>query len=480
MKTAQVDVAVVGGGPAGMMASIAAASGGADVLLVDARHRLGGNYYKELPAGVHAGNGHAEEAGHSELVHMRQALMKREVPVLDQTTVWGIFRGEGPTVQNGAEQPFTLYLQGPHPTRTLEARTLIVAPGVYDRSLPFPGWTLPGIMSPGGAQLLLKNQGILPGRRVLVAGTGPLLMAVAAALAEHHAEVVALLDTASLTDGWRSGPRGLWGQWARVREAVDYWRILRRHHVPFRFQHAVFRALGDEQVEAAVIGQVDADGYPIAGTERTVAVDTICLGYGFLPLTALTLHLGCRHVYDPNLRTEVPFHDEMMATDVPGIFVAGDVTGVGGKDLARLQGHVAGVAACGALGYLTPEQVATRVRRVQPQIAREMRFRDLLWRRFRMRAGLLSLAGDDTIICRCEAARLDEIKRAIEAGTRDLKGVKIRTRVGMGPCQGRYCSANVAEIVAHETGVALADIASLKVRPPVMPIRIRDIVLSEE
>ncbi len=479
MSAERTDVAVIGGGPAGMAAAIEAAKNGANTVLIDYRDRPGGNYYKELRPSSGKRNEYPLDADAVELAATLRALSELAVPVIDGTTVWSVFSGEGPTFREGSHAdklPFTVYLDGPHAAHTLEAKVLIVAPGVYDRSLPFPGWTLPGILSPGGAQLLLKNQGLLPGKRILVTGTGPLLLPVAASLAEAGAKVVALLDTASMLDGWQQGLFGLWGQWNRLREAWGYIRMLRRHRVPVRFRHAILKARGHAAVEAAVIGRVDSHGRPVPGTEQELAVDTICCGYGFTPNTSLTLHLGCEHTFDPDLRAQIPSHDEHMASSVPGVFVAGDVTGIGGKDLARIQGAIAGIAASVRLGLVTPDETNSRLRSLRRRARREERFRNALWSRFRMRPGLLDAIVDDTMICRCEAVPKRAITEAIEAGYRDLTAIKRRTRAAMGPCQGRYCASVLSEILAQETGSSPEQHQPLKIRPPIMPVRARNIL----
>jgi thioredoxin reductase len=489
MARTTYDVAVIGAGPAGIAAALETAAGGASTLLIDAGDTPGGHFYKHPPDTFSGSWPRAERRHRQELDACIRQLADERVDVRQNTSVWGIFAGEETTFGPGRyaaehveSDAFSLYLTrdeaGPD---AVEARVLILAPGVYDRPLPFPGWTLPGVMTPGAVQMMVKRQGILPGHRVLVAGTGPLQMAVAASLVDAGAEVIALLDTCAAGAGFAGLPSAMWGQWERMGEVAGYTLSLLRGRVPVRFGHAVWRALGDPEtgVEGVVIGRVDGDGRPIAGTERQVACDTICVAYGFVPAVALTQHLGCQHDYDSSLHAYVPRHDETMATTVPGVFVAGDVTGVGGKPLAGLQGRVAGISALEQLERLAPGAAARRRQRLQPGIRREERFAGLLWSRFRVKEGLLDLATDDTLICRCENVTVGDLLGSIEDGAADLFGIKLRTRLGMGVCQGRYCALNGALLLGRETGHPVSELSMASVRPPILPVRTKDLSMTQ-
>jgi NADPH-dependent 2,4-dienoyl-CoA reductase/sulfur reductase-like enzyme len=475
------DIAVIGGGPAGMASVQVATSSGASAVLIDDADALGGHYYKELPSSCKYSEMKRQTKKERQFHQLKQLISQCGAQTILGARVWGIFDGSGATFDGHSSSPeigFKLYLENTSgENQEIHARTLILAPGVYDRPLPFPGWELPGVLTPGAVQNLLEKQGLLPGKRVLVAGSGPLQMVVAAALIRHGAKVVALLDSCSALDGMTDLPSALSGLWSRVGEGLDSMSALLRHRVPLMFRHAIYRAIGTDEtgVQAAVIGKVDARGHPIPGTEREVQADTICCAYGFVPSIAMTLHLGIKHHFDENLSAFVPDFDQHMQTSLAGVYVAGDVTGVGGKPLAELQGQIAAYSALEKIGKISNQQAACHYSRLNSPLQREKRFARFLWKRYRLRPGLLELADDDTLFCFCEAVTLGALRECLKDGGCDLYGVKLRTRLGMGNCQGRYCIPNAALLIASYGGKPVAQLDLPSIRPPIIPVRMDDI-----
>lgn len=485
MAGTSYDVVIIGGGPAGMAAASASAGKNARVLLIDSSSTLGGHFYKEFPP-TFKGPLSRLDAGHNkEYLSRLEALSRAGLDIFYETNVWGIFQGceksfgnPRGTTECPQDPVFTLNLDGldSNPA-AVQARALILAPGAYDRPIPFPGWTLPGVITPGAVQMSLKKQGLVPGRRILVAGTGPLQMAVAANLAELGGRVVGLIDTCSAGEKAGQLPPAMWGQWSRISEVSSYFLSLLKHRVPVKFNRAVLRAIGtnEEGVQAAVTGRIDPAGNVIPGTEQQMDVDLICVAYGFAPSVELLLHLGCEHEYLPETGLYYPKYDNHMQTTMRHVFVAGDVTGIGGKALADLQGQIAGISALQVLG-MVPESEALAVRsKLQPKIRRERRFARWLWQRYPIKPGLFNLAEDDTIVCRCDSVTAGQIRKSYDQGARDLRGIKLRTHMGMGICQGRYCAGNAAIIFAHQAGSPTMAIGTRPVRPPIVPVRIENI-----
>lgn len=450
----EAEVVVVGAGPAGLSAAVAAAQAGAEVVLVDQSLRPGGQYFRQLPPGFQ-GNGRPdwgtdEEKGRALL----DDLSRQKIEILADTVAYAMVADKTLSL---AQQTSSFQLKG---------QRLILATGAYERPVPFPGWTLPGVFTAGALQTLVKIQRVLPGRRIMVAGSGPLLYVVAATLLDAGAELVALVEAAQVRSGWRQSPR-LWRSWQPLLRGLEYLRQVRDAGAPVLFNHAVVRATGDEQVRQVTVMRVDDTWRPQPGSEQDFEVDALCVSYGFLPSAELARLAGCQVEYRPELHAYVPVHDGNMETSLPGVFVAGEVAGTGGAGIAMAQGQIAGIVAANQLGYAGEPGVARQLQAARKGLAGLERFRDAMNETFALRPGIWDLATEDTIICRCEEITKGEIRAATQEGSLSSREVKLRTWAGMGPCQGRFCTHAILQIMAEVTEVEVSEIPPPRVRPPV-------------
>ncbi len=454
--TAEVEVAVIGAGPGGLRAALAAARAGAQVTLIDGYGGPGGQYFRQAAA----------EFRRRDLSrHQRegQALWKKVVAAgvrfLPETLVWGAFEGN------------LLALHGPGAPAALQPQAIILATGAYDRPVAFPGWTLPGVMTAGAAQALLKHQRILPGKGILLAGTGPLQVVLAAELVRAGAVVVAVLEGARLFRESLRHIGALWGQWRRMAEGLSSRLTLSRRGVPFRPGWGLVAANGTGQLESATIIRLDSEWRPIQGSEETLACDTLCLGYGFIPSNTLSRMLGARQEWRPELGGEVPVRDRNMETSVVGIYAVGDGAGVGGGPLALVEGEIAGIAAAARTGHVA-DRAERMIQRLSPLLARERQFQRMYAALFTPEPGLYEWSRDDTILCRCEEVTRGDVRRAVALGAISADEVKAITRCGMGDCQGRMCAHLVVHCLAQETGRPVAEVGLFRPRPPIFPIPI--------
>jgi NADPH-dependent 2,4-dienoyl-CoA reductase/sulfur reductase-like enzyme len=454
----EVEIVIVGGGPAGLGAALEASAAGAEVLLVDEYHTLGGQYYKQAPGAFGIRDPRAEGRQYAEGADLIRRLAASPVEVMLDTLLYGIFDER------------TLALCRGERTEEIRAKALILAPGAQEMPVAFPGWTLPGVMMGGGAQALVGSQRILPGYRAVMAGVGPLQMKVAAQLAGAGVEVVEVLE-ASPTSPMSVG-HGLraFGHWGKMREGLEYWLTLKRAGVPIRPRHVPVRALGTEGLEAVVVARLDEDWRVIPGSERTVPADLLCLSYGFLPSTQLPRLAGSRSVFDAEAGSWVTWHDENQETDRKGIYVAGEVGGIGGADVAESEGRLAAIAAARAAGKPHPGGRRPEEQAIRARLAKARRFARVARGMLRVEPALFDLITDDTIVCRCERVTAREVKAAIADGDPTLRGVKGRTRAGMGRCQGRICGHLVSRLIAKQAGVPMAQILPDTPRVPVKPV----------
>jgi NADPH-dependent 2,4-dienoyl-CoA reductase/sulfur reductase-like enzyme len=452
------DVLVVGGGPAGLSAALAARRAGADVVLLDERPALGGQYFKQLgkPLAFAAG---PTDAQFREGVALIEAVRAAGVRIVHEAAVWGAFA------------PDEIAATAPGLSAVYRARRVVVASGAYERGVPMPGWTLPGFMTTGAAQTLLRAYQVAPGRRVLVGGNGPLNLQVASELIRAGVEVAALVETApapgfaragAVMAALRTGPD-------LVRDGLVYLARLKRAGVPVLHGHAVVAAAGEGRVRAATVARIDADGRPVFGTEREFEVDAVCVGFGFQPSADLSRALGCAHRFDAARGMLVAVRDDDGRASLPEVFVAGDAGGLGGARIAQAQGWLAGAAAAADLGF--PADPAETARR-RADLARNRAFQDALWRIYAAPRITTQLAAPDTPVCRCEEATLAQVEAELADGVRHAGSVKRRTRAGMGRCQGRYCGPVLAELAAARAGEAVGEFDLFAPRAPVKPVPI--------
>jgi D-hydroxyproline dehydrogenase subunit alpha len=416
------DIAVVGGGPAGIAAAARAAEAGARVVVLDEGLQLGGQIWRGGP-----GHDRPQLA-----THWLRRLERSSARTLVATAVVDAHR-----IRDGG---ITLVGESANGSCRVRAARLILATGARERFLPFPGWTLPNVVGVGGLQALLKSGSVIAGRRIVIAGSGPLLLAVAASLSANGARVVLIAEQAAPRNV-RAFAAGLWRAPRLLARAA--WMRAMLAPTPYRLGCWVTRADGDTQLRGVAL----TDGQ----TSFTVACDYLCTGYGLVPNIELARLLHCEHGHGAVLV------DAEQHTSIGEVYAAGEPTGIGGVELALVEGQIAGLCAARRQDLALPLGSA---RTALGRAASRMRAA------FEPRPELASLAAPDTIVCRCEDVRFG----ALRAGW-SPRQAKLYTRVGMGPCQGRICGPALEQAFGWEPQSA---------RPPLQPAQVSTFLAVED
>ena len=421
------DVLVVGAGPAGMAAAFRAARSGARVAVVDDNPAVGGQIWR----GEQAKPKSKQAQEWFEKIRSVDFEFINAARVFEQTS------------------PGTVRAETPDGVLELSYRSLLLATGARELFLPFPGWTLPNVMGAGGLQALVKSGLPIEGKRVVVAGSGPLLLAVGAYLRGRGAEVLVIAEQAS---SWRLARFGI----RLVREKEKFlqaWKLRRefsrkgakaqRKSVRYLSGCWVVAAHGEEKLEKLTLFR--------GGKRWEVSCDYLACGFHLVPNVELPELLGCA-VENGCVRV-----DEFQQTTVPQVYSAGETTGIGGLELSLVEGEIAGLAAAGK---------HDDARQLFPVREKHRRFAQLLNRTFALREELKQLSAPDTIVCRCEDVTFARLR-----AQSSWRAAKLQTRCGMGPCQGRVCGGAVEFLFGWR---------AQSVRPPVLPVRVESLVRGSE
>ncbi len=327
MNVMETDIAVIGAGPAGLSAAIQAARSGAKVLLLDENKAPGGQLFKQIHKFFGSKEHHAGVRGFNIGQELLKEVQRLGVTVMLDTVVYGIYEG----LALGVVHQDNHY--------SIKAKRVILATGGQENYMAFPGSALPGVMGAGAAQTMINVHRVLPGNKILMIGSGNVGLIVSYQLMQAGAEVAALVEAMPQIGGY----------------GVHAAKI-RRAGVPIHTSHTILRALGEKEVEGAVIARLDQNMRPVAGSERELSVDTICLAVGLNPMTELAWMTGCQFEAVPALGGPIPLHDHNMQTTINGVYVAGDIAGVEEASSAMEEGNLAGIAAAESLGCLRSDE----------------------------------------------------------------------------------------------------------------------------
>jgi NADPH-dependent 2,4-dienoyl-CoA reductase/sulfur reductase-like enzyme len=443
-----VELAIVGAGPAGMAAAVLAAELGLETMLIDDQAAPGGQIFRAIErAAADSPLGRDYLAGRP----LVAALRASPVDYRPSTSLWHL------------DPDGTLYLAAADGRcEAISARRVLLATGAIERPVPIPGWTLPGVMTVGAAQIMLKSADLVPDGGGVLAGQGPLVYLAAAQLARAGAPPAAILETTPWGN-YGAAARRLrtrWPGWGPLIKGLGLIAAVRRAGIPIRRGVNGLRATGGAGLE-----RVAWDG-------GELAAEHLFLHEGVIPNVQISLALQLRHEWDEGQLCWRPALDPWGQTSLPCVAVAGDGGGVLGAAAAALSGRLAALDAAALLGRIAIAERDRRARPIRAVLDRERAMRGFLDRLYRPPRSVLAPAEDEVVACRCEEVTVGQVRRAARLGAQGPNQLKAFTRCGMGPCQGRICGPVVAAVLAGEIGKPTAEIGTFRPRAPFKPITV--------
>jgi NADPH-dependent 2,4-dienoyl-CoA reductase/sulfur reductase-like enzyme len=439
----ETDVVVVGAGPAGLAAAIETARHGLRTLLLDENQAAGGRIWQALEAR----GGDTDDAVGISLI---REFATSGAEVRYGASVWGI------------EPDGTVFWTWNGKAGSTRARRIVLATGTTERPMPIPGWTLPGVMTVGAAQIALKTGRLVTDGNTWIAGQGPLTLLYAVQAIRAGGKLAGILDLSRPSARWRA-MRHLPGAITDIRKGLGWLREIRKSGVP------IWRATDPYAEGNGVLSRIS---FKLKFRRRTQPADTLLLHDGVIPSIQITRALGCAHTWDERQCCWRPVTNNWGETSTPGIVVAGDGAGVGGAVAAMLSGRIAGLGCAHALGCIDTAARDEAAAPLRTDLAKALASRPFIDALFAPRP----VDPDSSVlICRCEEVTAGQIRDAVKLGCQGLNQLKAFTRCGMGPCQGRMCGTSAAEVLAHARGVHPRDIEPYRTRFPSRPLTVGEL-----
>ncbi len=462
--TTGVDLAIVGAGPAGLAAARTATELGLATMVFDEQERPGGQIYRNIETVAASrytdldllGPDYSRGQDLVRQFHASPAIYRPRM------TVWQV------------DEDRRLYASGAHGTEVVEAQRILIATGAMERPVPIPGWTLPGVMTCGATQLMFKDTGLVPDGRVVIAGSGPLLVLLTWQLARAGVKITTVLETAPISNYFRASPHLLGAASAPgdLGKGLKMLRDIHRAGIPVRHRVTELRAHGDERVR-----EIE---YRWRGRAHRERVELLLLHEGVVPDANLALSIRCDHQWDPVQRCFRPVVDAWGNLSAENVLVAGDCSGIGGAVVAEYGGRLAAIAAAQQLGRIDESERDSRAAPLQREVRRHLKSRSFLNFLYQPRQESLAPRDPETIICRCEEVTAGEVRRLVAQGCLGPNQMKAFVRCGMGPCQGRMCGLTVVETIAETRGVPVSEVGYYRIRPPVKPVTIGELAALEK
>jgi len=456
MKHKEYDIAIIGAGFSGLVAAGILKEHDLDVLLVEESGHPGGQYLRTHPLGRddEKNLNALQRAGLEQI----QSLKGGRVNLMTETRVLGIDENKELLLEQNLEHLFTL-----------RPEIVLLATGAREKFVPFKGWTLPGVISTGALQIMLKGSGVLPAEAIIIGGSGLFLYTVAADVIRHGGRVSAVFDENSAMQ--KMGfVTGLMGQTDKLREGMGQLFKIAFSRTKIRHRYRIIKACGEKQIEAVRVAKIDPGGRAVLGSESEFPCACLAIGNGFAANIELGLLAGCKSGYEADLGGWIITTDENLETTVAGIFAAGETTGIGGAVKSIAEGKLAAYSILHKLEKIDEDQYREQTTPFQKERRRHQQFACRFNALGNVTETAIESITDDTILCRCEDITVGEVKEAVDKGCKTLVAVKRALRTGMGICQGRTCGPVLSRLIGACTGTPVEEQTPLSIRWPVKPV----------
>lgn len=469
MAVSRDSVTIIGAGPAGLSAAIQLAQHGVRSTIIDSSRHIGGAIYKQPDIAGSRGTPINEKAAAearallAEFDHRRPRITEKL-----GSEVVGCFP-KGNTI--------VLSREGKLSTHTY--RFLILGTGCHERAQPFSGWTLPGVMGLGGMQTQVKCGLVRPGNRVAIVGSGPLMILAAKEMHQAGMDVVGVFEARGKRDLLRTAGH-LLSNPKLLMEGLDHLRYCKRHRIPLHFGYGVVAAKGRERIEELEVAPYTEQWQPVRERSVSLKVDCAAVSYGFVPRTQIAQMLRCAHGYDRQAGGYRPVTDEWQRTSIKHVYAAGDTAGVHGSPVAMLEGRLAALACLADMRVLSGEKAEVKAEPLRRRTARIRSFHRAFEYFSHEKPGMFDLLDDDCVVCRCEGVTKVTLDQALEAGAFDINSLKLRTRIGMGECQGKMCSPFCSEYLVSRQNSSPGAVGMLNPRFPLAPVPMAALAGSKE
>lgn len=459
MSAPDYDIAIIGAGPAGMAAAHEAVNVGLKVVIIDEQDAPGGQIYRDVERVAMERRYDLDVLGadYKYGYGLVDGLQASKVTHLAGHTVWQIER-------NG-----TVWCSDGTKAKQVNAKRVLLATGAMERPVPVPGWTLPGVMTAGAAQILMKSAGMVPEGPVAICGSGPLLLLIADQLVRAGAKIAVVAETTSFADYLRAAPHLL-----RALKGSDYLRkgIAMRRRLKQAGVHVV-SGISDLRVDGS--DKAEGVSFKTGGRTRSFDADTVLLHQGVVPNTQATRQLRLEHLWHEQQHYWYPKTGRNGSTEVEAIYIAGDGAGINGARAAEAAGRLTALEIACSLDAIDRAEFDLKSPPWLSELDHHQSVRPLLDAMFPPPKEILNPPDDATLVCRCEEITAGDVRKAAKLGAPGPNQLKAFLRAGMGPCQGRMCGLTVTEVLAAAHGTSPAEIGAYRIRPPLKPLSLAEL-----